>query len=266
MSLSRNKLSLRCRVGGVVAVAAECTSEAQWGHLAVIRCRPSSSASAGRAGDAYLDLARCECWSSPLATCGCHRGPNQDREFRVVRDTGFDYERDLTRGSRVLATEGNWLGPQGKEIRRCECRFNQAKSRHMHCDQMRRRERPTSIYRVPGDPAVSLNFSLRRVLFGTDRTPRPLMAANSLGDSMLRSRRENQSAAPRLRVARADALPESIYAPRTVRPKYGNGKNPGSHSRSPDAYSRCGLTRMRPPPARLRYRPTGRIRIFGSLA
>lgn len=227
MPLSRKQtVTLVVALAGVVAVAAAMyLYEAQWGQLAgnplpdlVAQLPPDAPVIA------YLDLASLrKLEGSPLATLLglATEGPNQDREYQeFVRDTGFDYERDLDRAALAFWPPKAKLAPtsQGQEILAIASgRFNQAK---IEAYALRSHgvlaSGQHSIYRVPGNPAVSFEFlsATRIVLASGPNAEAHLMTANSRGglDASDRALINHVSGAPVFAVARADALPESIYA------------------------------------------------------
>jgi hypothetical protein len=179
---------------------------------------------------AYLDAANLRALqNSPLAAALglASPGPQADRDYaNFVRDTGFDYTRDLDHAAIAVwpasfGTPDNVLG-EDHVLAIADGRFDQQKIKTYalrtgkeipHGSQL--------VYEVPGNPPVSLTFlSPTRLALAGGRNATDLLArvnpnassASSRGPAM-QSRIQRVAGAPIFAVARTDRLPQSIYAP-----------------------------------------------------
>jgi hypothetical protein len=172
---------------------------------------------------AYIDVAALrQLEGSTLATLLglAESGPDQDREYRdFVRDTGFQYERDLDRAALAFwpqRTESSRAPQTNDVLAIASGRFDQPK---IQAYALRSGAVVTSgkksLYRIPGDPVVSFEFlsSTSVVLASGANVEAHLLATRSSGVGLpLRGLVSRVSSAPLFAAARADSLPESIYA------------------------------------------------------
>jgi len=167
--------------------------------------------------------------NSPLAAALglASPGPQADRDYaNFVRDTGFDYTRDLDHAAIAVwpagvGTPDNVLG-EDRVLDIADGRFDQPK---IKAYALRTGKEiaggPQPAYEVPGNPPVSLTFlSPTRIALASGRNSTELLArvsphassSASRGPAM-QSRIQRVAGAPMFAVARADRLPQSIYAP-----------------------------------------------------
>ena len=179
---------------------------------------------------AYIDAVNLRTLqNSPLAAALglASPGPQADRDYaNFVRDTGFDYTRDLDHAAIAVwpasvGTPDNVLG-EDRVIAIADGRFDQQKiktyalrtGKEIAHDQRQ-------VYEVPGNPPVSLTFlSPTRIALAGGRNATELLARVSPNASSsasrgpaMQSRIQRVAGAPMFAVARADRLPQSIYAP-----------------------------------------------------
>lgn len=176
---------------------------------------------------AYVDVAALrKLQNSPLAAVlGLTApGPQADREYAAfVRDTGFDYERDLDRAGIALwpagfGTPANVLGDD-RVIAIADGRFDQQK---IKAYALRTGKSTTGgsheVFEVPGNPPVSLEFlsPTRIALAGGKNASAILSTINPDSphsrDAAMQSRIERVAGAPVFAVARTSSLPGSFYA------------------------------------------------------
>jgi hypothetical protein len=151
-------------------------------------------------------------------------GPDADREYgEFVRDTGFDYTRDLDHAAIAFwpASFGTSDNPFGEDrvLAIADGRFDKPKIEAyalrtgkivVHGTQ--------SVYEVPGNPAISMEFlsSTRIVLAGgknaTDLLASIASSGTSARDSVMQSRIKRVAGAPIFALARTDHLPPGLYA------------------------------------------------------
>ena len=175
-------------------------------------------------GVAYIDVAALrKLQSSPLAAVlGLASGnPAEDREYEdFIRDTGFDYTRDLDRVAIAFWPASYLAPPPGADANRtvaiADGRFDQQKIKAyafrtgkvtMHGTQ--------SVYEVPGNPPVAFEFfSPTRIILASGRdAARLLDVSNSAPrDPAMQARITRVAAAPIFAIARTDNLPASVYA------------------------------------------------------
>jgi hypothetical protein len=175
---------------------------------------------------AYVDVASLrKLQNSPLAAVLglTSPGPQADREYAdFVRQTGFDYERDLDRAGIAMwpagfGTPANVLGDD-RVIAIADGRFDQQKIKAYAL----RSGKATSVGKnevleVPGNPPVSLEFlSPTRIALAGGKNANTLLAGIQPGgsgarDAALQSRIERVAGAPIFAVARTSNLPASFY-------------------------------------------------------
>lgn len=172
---------------------------------------------------AYVDVAALKrLQDSPLAAMLGLAGenPREDRDYQnFVRDTGFDYTRDLDRAAIAFWPSSSPTTPRGAAENRAlaiaDGRFDEAKIKTY---ALRTGKMVTagerSFYVVPGNPPVALEFlSPTRIALasGPDAT-NMLSAPNSAPrDPAMQERINRVAAAPIFAVARTDDLPPSFY-------------------------------------------------------
>jgi hypothetical protein len=177
---------------------------------------------------AYIDAASLRALqNSPLAAALglATPGPQADRDYaNFVRDTGFDYTRDLDHAAVAFwpasfGTPDNVLG-EDRVLAIADGRFDEQKIKTyaLHTGK----EIPHGsepVYEVPGNPPVSLTFlSPTRIALAGGRNSTDLLArvnpnassASSRGPAM-QSRIQRVAGAPMFAVARTDRLPTSLY-------------------------------------------------------
>jgi hypothetical protein len=179
---------------------------------------------------AYIDAGNLRTLqNSPLAAALglASPGPQADRDYaNFVRDTGFDYTRDLDHAAIAVwpagvGTPDNVLG-EDRVLAIADGRFDQQK---IKAYALRTGKEiaggPQPAYEVPGNPPVSLTFlSPTRIALASGRNSTELLARVSTNASSsasrgpaMQSRIQRVAGAPMFAVARADRLPQSIYAP-----------------------------------------------------
>ena len=166
---------------------------------------------------AYIDVAALKkLQGSPLAAILGLAGqdPRQDREYRnFVRDTGFDYARDLDHAAIALWPSYK-PGVENQAMAVADGRFDQAKIEAYAMRTGTVTTRGTeSIYVVPGHPPVSFSFlSTTRILLTTSETLSILtLIPGAAEKDAMRARIERVAGAPIFAVALTDNLPTSFY-------------------------------------------------------
>ena len=151
-------------------------------------------------------------------------GPQADREYAAfVRDTGFDYQRDLDHAGVAMwpagfGTPNNVLGDD-RVISIADGRFDQQKIKAYAL----RTGKTTfngahEVLEVPGNPPVSVEFlSPTRIALASGKNASALLAAidtsgSAPRDPVLQSRIDRVAGAPIFAVARTSQLPASFYA------------------------------------------------------
>ena len=171
---------------------------------------------------AYIDVAALrKLQDSPLAALlGLSgAGPEEDREYQAfVRDTGFNYTRDLDAAA-VAVWPSSLLTPNGgigtnQVFTVADGRFDRAK---IEAYALRTGKLTTSgarsAYVVPGDPPVSFTFlSPTRIEMTTGKTLSILAPVTSAADNKaMQERIKRVAGAPIFAAARTDTLPRDFY-------------------------------------------------------
>jgi hypothetical protein len=150
--------------------------------------------------------------------------PNSDREYRdFVRDTGFDYARDLDKVAVAYWPVSLSAAPggiaQNRALAIAEGRFDQQKIKTYALRSGKAARQGTQlIYEVPGDPPVAFEFlSATRIALASGRNAASLLPgshspASSARDPAMQALIHRVSGAPIFAVIRSDALPSSFYA------------------------------------------------------
>jgi hypothetical protein len=175
---------------------------------------------------AYVDAASLRSLqNSPLADALglASPGPQADRDYaNFVRDTGFDYTRDLDHAAVAfwpasIGTPQNVLG-EDRVVAIADGRFDQQKIKSYALRTGKQANRGSqTVYEVPGNPPVSLTFlsPTRIALAGgknaTDLLSRINLSGASRRDPAIQSRIDRVAGAPIFAVARTDHLPASLY-------------------------------------------------------
>jgi hypothetical protein len=179
---------------------------------------------------AYIDATNLRTLqNSPLAAALglASPGPQADRDYaNFVRDTGFDYTRDLDHAAMALwpASFGTPDDVHGEDrvLAIADGRFDQQKIKAYALRTGKEiASGPRPVYEVPGNPPVSFTFlsPTRIVLAGghnaTELLARvsPNAASSTSRGPATQSRIQRVAGAPMFAVARSDRLPQSIYAP-----------------------------------------------------
>lgn len=151
-------------------------------------------------------------------------GPDADREYaEFVRDTGFDYARDLDHAAIAFwpASFGTPDNPFGEDrvLAIADGRFDKPKIETYALRTGKVEVHGTqSVYEVPGNPPISMEFlSPTRIALAGGKNATDLLASiTSLGvlarDSVMQSRIKRVAGAPIFALARTDHLPTGLYA------------------------------------------------------
>jgi hypothetical protein len=172
---------------------------------------------------AYIDVAGLRRFQdSPLATVLglSHTDPHADQDYRnFVRDTGFDYTRDLDHAaiafwpSNLLATGGG--SSENLVVAIGDGRFDQQKIKAYALRSGKLVTRGTqTLYEVPGSPPVEFEFvSPSRILLASGAGAEGLLAtSNSSGrDREMQTGIDRVAGSPIFAVVRTDNLPASFY-------------------------------------------------------
>jgi hypothetical protein len=223
---SRNRVIIAIVV--LVCAAAACVGVIIFWH------QPMRTANAGSVpeilnelpGDApviaYTDVSALKrLHDSPLAGMLGLAGenPRTDRDYQTfVRDTGFDYTRDLE-GVAVAFWPSDLATPQDAENNRtlaiADGHFDQPKIKAYALRTGKTASAAgRSLYFVPGNPPVAFEFlSATRIALASGPDAEHMFASrNPLPrDSAMQERIERVSGAPIFAVARTDQLPPSFY-------------------------------------------------------
>jgi hypothetical protein len=171
---------------------------------------------------AYIDVAALrKLQGSPLAAMLGLAGadPKEDRDYQnFVRDTGFDYTRDLDKVAiaiwpTTLPAPNGGLG-ENQAVAIADGRFDHDKIKAYALRNGEAVTQPTqSFYVVRGDPPVSFAFlSETRMALRNGKNwgiPAPMPSASEKDATQVRINRV--AGAPIFAVARTDALPRSFY-------------------------------------------------------
>jgi hypothetical protein len=179
---------------------------------------------------AYIDAVSLrKLQNSPLAAALglATPGPQADRDYaNFVRDTGFDYTRDLDHAAIAawpasFGTPDNVLG-EDRVLAIADGRFDQQKIKAYALRTGKEVPHgPQPVYEVPGNPPVSLTFlSPTRIALAGGRNATDLLARIDINASSsssrapaMQSRIQRVAGAPIFAVGRTDRLPPNIYAP-----------------------------------------------------
>lgn len=148
-------------------------------------------------------------------------GPAEDREYKnFVRDTGFDYTRDLDKvavafwPANLIQTAGT-IG-QNRVLAVGDGRFDQQKINAYALRTGKSLHRGAqTLYEVPGNPPVAFEFlSPTRILIASGENPVNLLttANPSADDPAIQQRISRVAGAPIFAVAQTDKLPKSFYS------------------------------------------------------
>jgi hypothetical protein len=148
-------------------------------------------------------------------------GPEQDREYqRFVRETGFDYTRDLDRvaiaywPASLIQTNGG-IG-QNRVMAVADGRFDQ---RRIDAYALRTgkivKQGARTMYDVPGNPPVAFEFlTPTRILIASGENALSLLTVANApsGDAAMKDRIGRVAGAPIFAVADTSKLPSSFYS------------------------------------------------------
>jgi hypothetical protein len=148
-------------------------------------------------------------------------GPQADREYaEFVRETGFDYSRDLDKVA-IGAWPQSFVAPAGgmgenRILAIADGRFNEQKIKAYALRAGRMVARGAhSVYEVPGNPPLSLAFfSPTRIVLASGKNASELLAGvggATAPDPGMEGRIGRVAGAPIFAVARTDQLPSSFY-------------------------------------------------------
>ena len=174
---------------------------------------------------AYLDVAALrKLQNSPLsAVLGLTKNGSQtDREYAdFVRDTGFDYTRDLDQAAIAfwptsLAPEANAAGDD-PALAIADGRFDQQKieAYAVRAGGKTEQHGNRKIYIVPGNPVVSFEFlSPKRIAIASGKKSPELLNISAEGqrDPAMQTRINRVAGSPVFAVARTSDLPAGFYA------------------------------------------------------
>jgi hypothetical protein len=171
---------------------------------------------------AYIDVATLrKLQGSPLAAMLGLAGadPKEDRDYQdFVRDTGFDYTRDLDKVAIAIwptsmPKPNSGLG-ENQAIAIADGRFDHDKIKAYALRTGKAGMWMTqSFYTVPGDPPVSFSFlsPTRIELTETPAMPFVVPASNTAEVNAMKARINRVAGAPIFAVAQTDALPKNFY-------------------------------------------------------
>ena len=170
---------------------------------------------------AYIDAAALRrLHNSPLAAIlGLSQaGPQPDPDYQdFVRDTGFDYTRDLDKAAIALwpAISSSGDITETRVVAVADGRFDESKIKAYALRTGRVVTRNSrSIYEVPGSPPISFEFlSSTRIALssGQDTDSFPPASTPSPLDPAMQERINRVAGAPIFAVARTDDLPPEFY-------------------------------------------------------
>jgi hypothetical protein len=148
-------------------------------------------------------------------------GPAEDRDYRnFVRDTGFDYTRDLDKvavafwPSNLVSAAGS-IG-QNRVLAVADGRFDQQKIKTYALRTGHTlKQGADTIYSIPGNPPVAFKFLLpTRIVIASG--PDPVSLLTVTGDpsnaAAIQARISRVAGAPIFAVAQASTLPDSFYS------------------------------------------------------
>jgi hypothetical protein len=171
----------------------------------------------------YIDVAALRrLQGSPLAAmlALATAGPQEDRDYQMfVRDTGFDYTRDLDKAAIAvwpasLLAASSGLG-ENQVWAVADGRFDEEKIKAFALRTGKLATHGTqSLYEIPGNPPTSLAFlSPTRIVLASGKSLNVLASPpdGGAGDLAMRARVERVAGAPIFAVAQTDALPSSFY-------------------------------------------------------
>jgi hypothetical protein len=177
---------------------------------------------------AYVNLAQLRKWQAPLSMLAGigSSSPEEDQDYRkFVRETGFDYSRDLDRVAisfwpASLGVQAGSTPQQNRAFAIAEGRFDEAKIKAyaLRVGHARTRGTKQPFFEVPGDPPVAFEFrSPTELAFASGENASALLAASTSEkpgkkDPALQSEIDRLAAAPLLAIVRGDKLPGSFYA------------------------------------------------------
>ncbi len=177
---------------------------------------------------AYLNLAALRKWQqAPLAALLGIDGssPQEDQEYRkFVRETGFDYSRDLDRVAislwpASLGVQAGITPMQNRALAIAEGRFDEEKIKTYALRVEHARMSGTQqFYEVPGDPPVAFEFrSTTELAFASGDNASVLLTASTAEaskkkDPALQSEIGRVAAAPLFAIIRGDRFPASFYS------------------------------------------------------
>ena len=182
----------------------------------------------------YIDAANLRALqNSPLAAALglATPGPQADRDYaNFVRDTGFDYTRDLDHAAIAFWPSNFGTSPKDINANRAlviaDGRFDQQKiwgyvDRGPAVAGVVAPESPGSVRVASGNPTISFEFlsPTRMALASGDRDDMVQKLADiylkhyGTRDHAMQSRIQRVAGAPMFAVARTDRLPQSVYAP-----------------------------------------------------
>jgi hypothetical protein len=167
---------------------------------------------------AYIDVAALrKLHDSPLAAVLGLAGenPREDHDYQnFVRDTGFDYTRDLDHAA-IAFWPSAMQGGENRAVVIADGRFDHDKIKAYALRSGQEvKQGAQSFYVVPGNPPVSFGFlSASRIVLMSGKglsiiTPMP---SGSAADAAMQERINRVAGAPIFAVARTDELPASFY-------------------------------------------------------
>ena len=170
---------------------------------------------------AYIDAAALRgLQNSPLAAILglTQAGPQPDRDYQdFVRDTGFDYTRDLDKAAIALwpAISSSGDISENRVVAIADGRFDESKIKAYALRTGRVvTHNARSIYQVPGSPPVSFEFlSSTRIALASGASSDSFLsvATSSPLDPAMQARINRVAGAPIFAVARTDNLPPEFY-------------------------------------------------------
>ena len=225
----------------VVIAALVCVAAAGAAVLIYRWHRPLPGASAGAAPSilstlppgapavAYIDVAALkELHDSPLAAILGLAGenPREDRDYQdFVRDTGFDYTRDLDRAA-IAFWPSAMQGGENRTVAVADGRFDEAKIKAYALRSGAAVMAGHSLYIVPGQPsAVDFEFlsDTRIALASGPGAEHMLETPNSTSrNAAMQEHIIRVAGAPVFAVARTDNLPPSFYDALRSAPQFEN--------------------------------------------